>query len=154
MKYAVGISFVALIVSAVPAQACTGVNFHTGKPQSVRVIYKTKTNHPDRYFAEATHDPKSGRPLTIFYRRYARAPAVFRSFVARHECCHHSIERRGGNAHDEIAANCCALRGMSKSARAAVGRYIVSKGVNSSTVFAYSGMGEAFWSRTVNRCGL
>ncbi len=134
------------------AQGCTGVNFKTGRPQSVRVIYKTKVSHPDRYFAEATHDPKSGRPLIIYYRRYATAPGIFRSFVARHECCHHSIERAGGRSGDEIAANCCALRGMSKSARAAVGRYIKSRGVNSNVMFAYSGMGDDFWSRTAGRC--
>ncbi|MFQ5625220.1 MAG: hypothetical protein ACE5FM_01025 [Methyloligellaceae bacterium] len=133
-------------------EACTGVNFHTGRRQSVQVIYRTKANHPDRYFAEATHNPKSGRPVIIYYRRYARAPAFFRRFVARHECCHHSIERAGGNAGDEVAANCCALRGMSKSARAAVGRYIVSRGVNSNAMFNYAGVGEEFWRGTVARC--
>lgn len=143
---------VALIGYSVPADACTGINLKSRKAQSVRVVYKTKLNHPDRYFAEATHDRQSGRPLIIYYRRYAKAPAYFRNFVARHECCHHAIERRGGNARDEIAANCCALRGYSKSARAAIGRYIVAREVNSDAMFAFSGAGREFWSRTMARC--
>lgn len=141
-----------LFLLPIAAEACTGVNFKTGRPQSVRVIYKTKVSHPDRFFAEATHDRKSGRPLIIYYRRYATAPGFFRSFVARHECCHHSIERAGGRGGDEIAANCCALRSLGKSTRAAVGRYIVSRDVNSNAVFGFSGMGGQFWNRTVSRC--
>ena len=90
------------------ASACTGVNFKTKRPQSVRVIYRTKVSHLQCHFAEATHDPKSGRPLIIYYRRYNSAPGYFKSFIRRHECRHHSIERAGGNAFDEIAANCCA----------------------------------------------
>ena len=154
MRFLCGFMTLVFVLASWPeaAEACTGVNFHTGKPQSVRQIYKTRVNHPGRYFAEATHDRKSGRPLIIYYRRYATAPGFFKSFVRRHECCHHIIERRGGNAHDEIAANCCALRGLSKATRARVGRYIVSRGVNSNAMFAYAGAGQAFWNRTAARC--
>lgn len=134
------------------ASACTGVNFKTKRSQSVRVIYRTKVSHPQRHFAEATHDPKSGRPLIVYYRRYNSAPGYFKSFIRRHECCHHSIERAGGNAFDEIAANCCALRGMSRSARAAVGKYIVRREINSYAWVQAVGIGGDFWSRTQGRC--
>jgi len=134
--------------SSVEAAACTGVNRQTGQRQTVQEIYRTSTNHPRRFFAEATHDRATERPQIIYYGRYATAPAYFKSFVRNHECCHHSGHR------DEIAANCCALKRMqlSSSGLAALRSYIVSKDVNSQTIVDYQGQGSLFWSKTASRC--
>jgi hypothetical protein len=91
------------------AGACLGVNSLTGKSQAAQEIYRTNFSHPRRFFAEATHDRATGRPLIIYYSRYARAPGHFKSFIRNHECCHHNGHK------DEIAANCCALRRMNLS---------------------------------------
>jgi hypothetical protein len=130
------------------AGACVGVNSQTGQRQSVSELYRTGTSHPRRYFAEATHDRASGRPLIIYYGRYGAAPAYFKSFIRNHECCHHNGHK------DEIAANCCALRrmGLSASGLAAVRSYIVSKDVNSQTAVDYAGQGSLFWRKTASRC--
>ena len=60
-----------LLLLAPPAAlaACTGVNIKTGRAQSVREIYRTRVSHAGRFIAKATHDPKSGRPLIVYYRR-------------------------------------------------------------------------------------
>jgi hypothetical protein len=146
--------FVAILVlslcayAPIAAAACYGVNSKSGKRQSVQQIYKTRISHQRRFFAESTHDRATGRPQIIYYRRYATAPAYFKSFIRAHECCHHSGNR------NEIAANCCALRRMrlSKSGAAAIGRYIVSRDVNSQTAVDYRGQGHLFWSKTASRC--
>ena len=90
----------------------------------------------------------AGRPLIIYYRRYATAPGHFQSFVRHHECCHHAGH---GN---EISANCCAIRrmGLSKSGAAALRNYIVSRDVNSETARDYKGQGALFWGKTESRC--
>lgn len=139
----------ALFACAQPAAAaCTGVNKKTGKRQSVQQIYRTKVSHPRRFFAESTHHRASGRPQIVYYRRYATAPGYFKSFIRAHECCHHAGHR------NEISANCCALRRLRLSRRgaAAIGRYIVSRDVNSQTVIDYKGQGSLFWSKTVSAC--
>ena len=130
------------------AAACYGVNAKTGKRQTVQQIYKTRISHRRRFFAESRHDRATGRPQIVYYRRYASAPGYFKSFIRAHECCHHSGNR------NEIAANCCALRRMrlSKRGAAAIGRYIVSRDVNSQTARDYKGQGRLFWSKTANRC--
>lgn len=130
------------------AGACLGVNSHTGKRQAVHEIYRTGVSHQRRFFAEATHDRATGRPLIIYYRRYATAPAYFKSFIRNHECCHQS------GYSDEISANCCALRRMGLSGRGltALKSYIVSRDVNSETVVDYHGQGSVFWSKTASRC--
>lgn len=139
---------IALLAYAPEASAaCVGVNSKTGQRQSVAEIYRTGVSHPRRFFAEATHD-RSGRPLIIYYRRYATAPGHFQSFVRHHECCHHAGH---GN---EISANCCAIRrmGLSKSGAAALRNYIVSRDVNSETARDYKGQGALFWGKTESRC--
>lgn len=128
--------------------ACVGVNELTGKSQAVQEIYRTGKAHPRRYFAEATYDRATGRPQIIYYSRYVNAPGHFKSFVRRHECCHHLGHK------DEIAANCCALRrmGLSASGLAALRSYIVLRDLNSQTVVDYAGQGALFWSKTASRC--
>jgi hypothetical protein len=128
--------------------ACLGVNSLTGKSQAVQELYRTSTSHPRRFFAEATHDRATGRPVIVYYSRYASAPGHFKSFIRQHECCHHNGHK------DEIAANCCALRRMnlSGSGLAVLRSYIVSRDVNSQTAVDYSGQGALFWSKTANRC--
>ena len=92
------------LACAPAAAACYGTNSKTKQRQAVHEIYRG--THPKRYFAQATHDPGTGRPQIIYYSRYSAAPAYFKRFVRHHECCHHM-----GNS-NEIAANCCALRRM------------------------------------------
>jgi hypothetical protein len=123
------------------------LNTKTSKRQAVREIYKTGTSHPRRFFAESTHD-RSGRPVIIYYRRYATAPAYFKSFVRNHEHCHHLGYK------NEIDANCCAIRRMRLSSRglAALRSYIISRDVNSQTAVDHPGQGAAFWSKTASRC--
>jgi len=137
-----------LLIGATAAAACTGVNSKTKQRQSVHQIYRTNISHPRRHIAEATHDPASGRPVIIYYRRYARAPAYFKSFVRAHECCHHLGHR------NEIAANCCALKRMrlSRSATVALRNYIVSREVNSETKNDHKGQGSKFWTKTEQSC--
>lgn len=134
------------LACAPAAAACYGTNSKTKQRQAVHEIYRS--THPKRYFAQATHDPGTGRPQIIYYSRYSAAPAYFKRFVRHHECCHHL-----GNS-NEIAANCCALRRMnlSSSGLAALRRYIVSRDVNSQTKVDYHGQGSAFWSKTASRC--
>jgi hypothetical protein len=124
-----------------------GVHRHSGKRPAVREIYKTGTSHPRRFFAEATRDSR-GRPVIIYYRRYATAPAYFKSFIRNHELCHHLGYR------NEIDANCCAIRRMRLSSRglAALRNYIISHDVNSQTVIDHPGQGAAFWASTSSRC--
>jgi hypothetical protein len=128
--------------------ACFGVNSKTGKRQSVQQVYKTRISHKRRFFAETTHHHATGRPLIVYYRRYAAAPGYFKTFIRAHECCHHSGNR------NEIAANCCALRRMqlSKGGLLALRRYIVSQDVNSQTANDYRGQGLLFWSKTASSC--
>jgi len=139
---------VSLLVGATAVSACTGVNSKTKQRQSVQQVYRTNVSHPRRHFAESRHDPASGRPITIYYRRYAQAPAYFKSFTRAHECCHHLGNR------DEIAANCCALKRLrlSRSSTAALRNYIISRDVNSETKGDYRGQGSKFWSKTERRC--
>jgi len=138
--------YVWALACAPAVAACYGTNIKTKQRQAVHEIYRG--THPKRYFAQATHDPRTGRPLTIYYSRYSAAPAYFKRFVRHHECCHHM-----GNS-NEIAANCCALRRMhlSSSGLAALRRYIISRDVNSLTKVDYHGQGSAFWSKTASRC--
>jgi len=137
-----------LLVGAPATAACVGVNSKTKQRQSVHQIYRTSVSHPRRYFAESTHDPASGRPVIIYYRRYAQAPAYFKSFVRAHECCHHLGHR------NEIAANCCALRRLrlSPASTAALRNYIISRDVNSETKNDHNGQGREFWSKTERSC--
>jgi hypothetical protein len=146
--FAVTLVLSLLAYAPIASAACSGVNSKTKTRQSVQQIYRTKISHPKRYFAYSTHDRATGRPQIIYYRRYATAPSYFKSFVRTHECCHHS-----GN-HNEIAANCCALRRMrlSKSGLARLSGYIISRDVNSQTAIDYNGQGRAFWSKTASRC--
>lgn len=127
--------------------ACYGTNSKTKQRQAVHEIYRA-SSHPKRYFAQAMHDPSTGRPQIIYYRRYSTAPAHFKRFVRQHECCHHLGHR------NEIAANCCALKRMrlSPSGVAALRSYIISRDVNSQTKVDYKGQGGAFWSKTANQC--
>lgn len=147
MRLCVAILVVLYLCAPVAALACTGINSKTKQRQSVHEIYRS-SSHPKRYFAQATHDPKTGQPLIIYYRRYATAPSYFKSFVRSHECCHHA------GYHNEISANCCALRRMhlSASGLAALRNYIVSRDVNSQTTVDYKGQGSLFWSKTANQC--
>ena len=135
------------------AHACTGINFHTGKRQKVRVIYKTRVSHPGRYIAEATYAPKSGRPLIIYYRRYNSLPGLYKRFVRLHECCHHRAAR-GGAFSDETGANCCALRRMRLSKRQAafIKSTMIRHNINSDTFATVPGQGAVFWRRTYARC--
>ena len=82
----------AVLFAAAPvaANACTGTNSKTKQRESVQQIYRS-SSHPKRYFAEATHDPRTGRPQIIYYARYNSAPSYFKSFIRAHECCHHSL---------------------------------------------------------------
>jgi len=130
------------------ASACTGKNNKTKQRQSVQHIYRTNVSHPNRHIAEATHDPRTGRPVIIYYRRYAKAPGYFKSFVRAHECCHHLGHR------NEIAANCCALARIrvSRSSLAAIRNYIVARDVNSETKIDHKGQGSKFWSKTERSC--
>lgn len=146
--FAVTLALSLFAYAPMASAACYGVNSKTGKRQSVQQTYKTKTSHPRRFFAEATHHRATGRPLIVYYRRYANAPAYFKTFIRAHECCHHSGNR------NEIAANCCALRrmGLSRRGAAAIGRYIVAKDVNSQTAVDYKGQGSQFWSKTASQC--
>ncbi|MGE5260624.1 MAG: hypothetical protein ACM3MH_07075, partial [Actinomycetota bacterium] len=115
--------------------------------QSFHEIYRTGISHPQRYFAETTHDG-TGRPVVIYYHRYSTALAYFQSFIRAHERCHVS------GYHNEVAASCCALNrlGSSRSQRAAIGNYIVSRDVNPETVVDYQGQGRLFWSKIEARC--
>ena len=137
-----------LAYAPIAGAACTGVNIKTGKRESVQQIYRMNISHPKRYFAEATHHRATGRPQIIYYRRYAAAPGYFKSFARAHECCHHSGNR------NEIAANCCALRRLRLSSASldTLGRYIVSRDVNSQTAKDYAGQGRLFWSKTASQC--
>lgn len=146
-RYATILAVVLFVSAPVAADACTGVNSKTKQRQTVHEIYKS-SSHPKRYFAQATHDPRTGRPTIIYYRRYATAPAHFKRFVRAHECCHHAGHR------NEISANCCAIRRMrlSSSGLAALRNYIISRDVNSQTAVDYQGQGSAFWRKTANQC--
>jgi len=137
-----------LFFAAPAAAACIGINNKTKQRQSVQQIYRTSISHPKRHFAEATHDPASGRPVIIYYRRYAQAPAYFKSFVRAHECCHQLGHR------NEIAANCCALKRLrlSRGSTAALRKYIISRDVNSETKSDLKGQGSKFWSKTERSC--
>jgi len=137
-----------LLIGAPATAACVGVNSKTKQRQSVHQIYRTSVSHPRRYFAESTHDPASGRPVIIYYRRYAQAPAYFKSFVRAHECCHQLGHR------NEIAANCCALKRLrlSRGSTAALRNYIISRDVNSETKSNHKGQGSKFWSKTERSC--
>ncbi|MGH6737353.1 MAG: hypothetical protein ACRECX_14950 [Methyloceanibacter sp.] len=149
MRSCVAILAIILVAAApVAAAACTGTNIKTKQRQTVQEIYRTGVSHPRRFIAEATHDPKTGRPVIIYYSRYASAPGYFKSFVRAHECCHHAGNR------NEIAANCCALRRLrlSASGLAAIRNYIISKDINSQTVVDYQGQGGLFWSKTESQC--
>lgn len=142
------IAAAACLLGGPAADACTGQNIKTKQRQTVQHIYKTNVSHPNRHFAEARHDPRTGRPVVVYYRRYARAPGYFKSFVRAHECCHHLGHR------NEIAANCCALRrmGVSRGSLAAIRSYIVSRDVNSETKVDRRGQGSMFWSKTERSC--
>jgi len=143
------------LASFAPAvAACTGLNSRSGQAQSVREIYRTGYSHPGRFIAEATHDPRSGRPLIIYYRRYRSLPGYYRSFVRHHECCHHLLDRRGARSSDEVAANCCALRrmGLSRGGLARIKNYMIKHDINSDVIFNYHGAGVSFWNRTASRC--
>ena len=144
---AILVAFYACAASAPALAACYGINNKTKQRQAVHEIYRA-SSHPKRYFAQATHDPRTGRPQIIYYRRYSAAPAHFKRFVRHHECCHHLGNR------NEIAANCCALRRMrlSASGLAALRNYIVSRDVNSLTRVDYAGQGSDFWSKTAKQC--
>ncbi len=137
-----------LLFGSPAAAACIGANSKTKQRQSVQEIYRTNISHPRRHFAEATHDPASGRPVIIYYRRYAQAPAYFKSFVRAHECCHHLGHR------SEIAVNCCALKQLrlSRGSTAALRNYIISRDVNSETKKDHKGQGSKFWSKTERSC--
>jgi len=127
--------------------ACYGTNSKTKQRQAVQEIHRS-SSHPKRYFAESTHDPRTGRPQIIYYARYSAAPAYFKSFIRAHECCHQAGNR------NEIAANCCALRRLQPSSRglAAIRNYIIARDVNSQTAVDYHGQGSLFWSKTANQC--
>jgi hypothetical protein len=137
-----------LLIGAPATAACVGVNSKTKQRQSVHQIDRTSVSHPRRYFAETTHDPASGRPGIIYYRRYAQAPAYFKSFVRAHECCHHLGHR------NEIAANCCALKRLrlSRGSTAILRNYIISRDVNSETKSDHKGQGSKFWNKTERSC--
>lgn len=137
-----------LLASEPVVAACIGTNSKTKQRQAVQEVYRTSVSHPRRYIAEASHDPATGRPRIIYYRRYASVPGYFKSFVRNHECCHHLGHR------NEITANCCALRRMrlSPSGVAAIRNYIVAKDVNSQTIIDYQGQGSLFWSKTAKSC--
>ena len=129
--------------------ACYGTNKKTKQRQAVHEIHRG-SYHPQRHFAHATHDPRTGRPQIIYFRRYSNAPSYFRRFVRHHECCHHLGYR------NEIAANCCAIKRMRLSASgvAALRNYIVSRDVNSQTKVDRKGQGSTFWNKTSKQCGL
>ena len=149
MRSCVAILAIILFAAApVAAAACTGTNIKTKQRQTVQEIYSTVVSHPRRFIAEATHDPKTGRPVIIYYSRYASAPGHFKSFIRNHECCHHLGHK------DEISANCCALRRMRlfASGLAALRNYIISRDVNSLTRVDYAGQGSDFWSKTAKQC--
>lgn len=141
------LSVVYLAACASAEAACYGTNSKTKQRQAVQEIYRA-SSHPKRYFAQATHDARTGRPQIFYYRRYSTAPAHFKNFVRHHECCHHL------GYSNEIAANCCALRRMrlSASVLAALRHYIISRDVNSQTTVDRPGQGSAFWSKTANQC--
>lgn len=82
MRLCMAILAAVLLTSAptVATAACYGTNSKTKKRQSVHEIYRS-SSHPKRYFAESAHDPKTGRPLIIYYARYGAAPAYFKSVV-------------------------------------------------------------------------
>jgi hypothetical protein len=150
MRLGLGILAVLYACTVTYAQAeaaCYGTNSKTKQRQAVHEIYRA-SSHPKRYFAQATHDPTTGRPQIIYYRRYSAAPAHFKRFVRNHECCHHLGNR------NEIAAKCCALRRMhlSSSGLAALRSYIISRDVNSLTRVDYAGQGSDFWSKTAKQC--
>jgi hypothetical protein len=146
-RYVVSLAIILSAAAPGAAEACTGTNSKTGQRQAVQEIYRS-SSHPKRYFAESTHDPRTGRPQIIYYARYGAAPAYFKSFIRVHECCHHAGNR------NEIAANCCALRRLqpSTSGLAAIRNYIISRDVNSQTATDYHGQGNLFWSKTANQC--
>lgn len=138
-----------VFVCAPAMAACYGTNAKTKQRQAVHEIYRG-SSHPKRYFAQATHDASTGRPQIFYYRRYSSAPAHFKRFVRAHECCHHL------GYHNEIAANCCALRRMrlSSSGLATLRNYIVSRDVNSQTKVDRKGQGSTFWKKTAQQCNL
>jgi len=146
-RYVAILAAVLFAVAPVAADACTGINSKTKQRETVQQIYRS-SSHPKRYFAEATHDPRTGRPQIIYYARYSSAPSYFKSFIRAHECCHHAGNR------NEIAANCCALRRLnpSSSTLAAIRSYIISRDVNSQTAVDYKGQGSLFWSKTAGQC--
>jgi hypothetical protein len=145
--YATVLAVTPVLLDSSADAARKGVHRHSGKRPVVREVYKTGTSHPRRFFAEATRDSK-GRPVIVYYRRYATAPPYFQSFVRNHERCHHLGYR------NEIDANCCAIRRMRLSSRglAALRNYIISHDVNSQTVVDHPGQGAAFWASTSSRC--
>lgn len=142
-----------LTISTSWALACTGVNYKTGKPQTVKQIFSSK-KHTQNYIAEATSNSATGQPLIIYYHRYKRAPAYYKTFVRHHECCHHIMRRKGMNSGDETGANCCALRRMRVSKRLArkIKNYMISQNINSDAWSNYEGVGAEFWARTYARC--
>ncbi len=154
MRAIAGLLCVLISAFHAPAQACTGLNSLTKKPQKVRVIYRTGYSHPRRFIAESTYDKKTGRPLIIYYRRFNSLPGYYKRFVRMHECCHHTNARRGGSFSNEVAANCCALRSMrlSRSGVARIRKYMISKNINSDTAIDYAGQGVEFWNRTAAGC--
>ncbi|MHA1572833.1 MAG: hypothetical protein ACTSX8_02465 [Alphaproteobacteria bacterium] len=136
--------------SCAPAvAACYGTNSKTKQRQAVQEIYRA-SSHPKRYLAQATHNPRTGRPQIFYYRRYSTAPAHFKRFVRHHECCHHL------GYSNEIAANCCAIRRMrlSSGGIAALRHYIIARDVNSQTKVDRQGQGSVFWNKTAKQCGL
>lgn len=64
MRLCVTILAILLLASAPAAAACYGTNNKTNQRQTVHETYKS-SSHPKCYFAQATHDPKTGRPLII-----------------------------------------------------------------------------------------
>ena len=74
--------------------------------------------------------------------------------MRHHEFCHHILQRQRRNAHDEVAANCCALRRMGAKGRtlARIKATMIKNEINSDALFAYHGAGTAFWNRTAARC--
>ena len=149
-----GIFMLAMFVAPISMAeaACWGTNYKTGKKQAVREMYRTSVAHPKRYIAEATYSPKTGQPLIIYYNRYNRFSALYRSFIRLHECCHHAAGRSGFS--DEVGANCCALRRMrlSRASAARVRSIMISHNINSDTLIDYPGQGKEFWRRTAARC--
>jgi len=153
-RYYFGMSILAVLVMSIARAeaACWGTNYKTGNKQTVREVYRTGVAHPKRYIAEATYSNKNGQPLIIYYKRYTKFPALYRSFIRLHECCHHAAGHSGFS--DEVGANCCALRRMrlTRARAARIRNIMISHNINSNTVIDYPGQGAEFWSRTAARC--